>query len=79
MTVAMLLPDQTYKEQECEEVVLQACDQLLARYRIRPEFFCRFRENVAALQRRHHPQRQARSSTHGSHNSHPSSHTNANK
>lgn len=56
MTVVsmLLLPDETYEEgaRNAEEMlaVLRLYDDFLARHRIRPEFFCKYREKVA-LQR----------------------------
>ncbi|KAG8247604.1 hypothetical protein J6590_101478 [Homalodisca vitripennis] len=46
----LLLPDQTYEEASREFLtVAKLCDDFLAQYRIRPEFFCRYRERLAAL------------------------------
>lgn len=46
----LLLPDQTYEEASRELLtVLRLCDDFLSTYRIRPEFFCRYRERLAAL------------------------------
>jgi hypothetical protein len=56
MTVAsmLLLPDETYEEgaRNAQEMlaVLTLYDDFLARHRIRPEFFCKYREKLA-LQR----------------------------
>jgi hypothetical protein len=56
MTVVsmLLLPDETYEEgaRNAEEMlaVLRLYDDFLARHRIRPEFFCKYREKIA-LQR----------------------------
>lgn len=53
MTVAsmLLLPDETYEEgaRNAQEMlaVLRLYDEFLARHRIRPEFFCKYREKVA--------------------------------
>jgi hypothetical protein len=50
----LLLPDETYEEgaRNAEEMlaVLRLYDDFLTRHRIRPEFFCKYREKVA-LQR----------------------------
>ena len=56
MTVAsmLLMPDETYEEgaRNAQQMlaVLRLYDDFLARHRIRPEFFCKYREKVA-LQR----------------------------
>jgi hypothetical protein len=56
MTVVsmLLLPDETYEQgaRNAEEMlaVLRLYDDFLARHRIRPEFFCKYREKIA-LQR----------------------------
>lgn len=51
----MLLPDETYEKRAVAAghllAVLRAYDDFLARHRIRPEFFCRYREKEA-LQKR---------------------------
>ncbi|RZF39455.1 hypothetical protein LSTR_LSTR000976 [Laodelphax striatellus] len=47
--VAMLLPDQTYEEASAELAVLFS---FLARHRIRPEFFCRYRQHLRVCQQR---------------------------